>query len=377
MKKIIPVLLPVMVLLIFSCHQKSQKPIWKGKLEEENGIKVVHNPSEPAFGSLALELEEELSIGSEENEHTLFSQIFSLAVDEAGNIYISDMQAPAIKVFDPGGRYLRTIGGSGQGPGEYQSPRTIFLTLDQQTLYVRDFIFKLLSYRPDGTYLGETNLRSYCSDFFVDGQGYIWGILSVADEKGRSNALEKVAPDGRIVLQMARVPNEMYIRTDGTMTSSVTTGFEYDLSAVLLDEKTVVYGYSREHRLTMIDTDGHPLLIIKNREPARSIPEEDIKEAAQYISHSEQPYFYRLFTDDLGRIWVLRDNPLGARGRPREYDIYNRNGYFLYRTRLPYGRCLVIRKGRLYARHIDEEQGLVMVKRLRIKNWDLIKSTLD
>lgn len=50
---------------------------------------------------------------------TLFGPIADIAVDDAGNVYILDMGAGAVKVFSPAGQYLNSIGdGTGQGPGQ-------------------------------------------------------------------------------------------------------------------------------------------------------------------------------------------------------------------------------------------------------------------
>jgi hypothetical protein len=63
-------------------------------------------------------LEETFRMGSVDGPDAL-SMVRALELDAAGNIYLSQNWVPAITVFDPGGRPLRTIGGGGQGPGEF------------------------------------------------------------------------------------------------------------------------------------------------------------------------------------------------------------------------------------------------------------------
>ena len=69
MKRFIPLILFFLLLLGFSINQKPQ---WKGKIEEENGVKVIKNPKEPLYGEITVELEEDLSIGNEEDENYAF-----------------------------------------------------------------------------------------------------------------------------------------------------------------------------------------------------------------------------------------------------------------------------------------------------------------
>ena len=72
---------------ITSIECQKQKIGWQGSVEEENGIRVVKNPAEPLYGELIIELEEDLSIGSVEDENTMFYRIGSMDVDSQGNIY--------------------------------------------------------------------------------------------------------------------------------------------------------------------------------------------------------------------------------------------------------------------------------------------------
>lgn len=367
-------------LLLLSCQPQEEKQAWKGRVEKQDGLTVVNNPAEPAFGSLILQLEEELSIGSEDKPETILGNIYDLVVDEEGRIYFTEMKPPALKVFDSNGNYLKTIGGFGQGPGEYQSPRNLCIGPDKKTIYVRDSIYRVILYQLDGTYLKSINLSSFCYDFFVDGQRCIWGIMSLADEKGRAKSLEKIGPDGKSLFQAVKVPYKIYTKAQKEGTLSFISGYEYDLQAAAVGPEALVYGFSEKYELTLMNTEGQKLRLIKNRQPARPIPADESEELSKYLSIKDQPFFYRLFIDDLGRTWVLRDNPSGKSKAgliPKEYDIYSRDGYYLYRTTLPYGRCLIIRNGHLWARHIDEEKGLVMIKRFGLKNWDSIKSTLE
>lgn len=160
---------------------------------------------------------------------------------------------------------------------------------------------------------------------------------------------------------------------------SFNTSYGYDLMMAQLDADNLVFGYSKEYKLTVMNLNGQPQLIIKNRQATRPIPEEEMEEIGKYLSIKEQPFFYRLFTDDLGRIWVLRDHSASRKTEglaPKEYDIYSRDGYYLYRTALPFGRRLVIRNGYLWAAQTDEEKEFITVKRLRVKNWDKIKASI-
>ena len=49
-----------------------QNPEWKGKISDEDGVKVVNNPEKPLYGEINFDLEEDLSIGRTDDENYLF-----------------------------------------------------------------------------------------------------------------------------------------------------------------------------------------------------------------------------------------------------------------------------------------------------------------
>ncbi|UCE21707.1 MAG: 6-bladed beta-propeller, partial [Candidatus Aminicenantes bacterium] len=129
----------VIIAFIFtiSLSCQKQKTGWQGIIEEENGIRVVKNPAEPLYGELVLELEEDLSIGSVEDEKYMFYRIGDIAVDSQNNIYVLDGGNYRIQKFDKDGNYLQTIGRKGQGPGEFMMPFNIFLD-ELDNIYVME-----------------------------------------------------------------------------------------------------------------------------------------------------------------------------------------------------------------------------------------------
>ena len=80
----------------------------------------------------------EVSIGELEGpDEYLFGQIWSLAVDDDRNVYVFDEQAQHVRVFDANGTYMRTVGGRGEGPGEFSRAEAIAVFPDGR-LAVRD-----------------------------------------------------------------------------------------------------------------------------------------------------------------------------------------------------------------------------------------------
>jgi len=117
--------------------EQRQKAGWKSKIEVEDGVKVIKNPAEPLYGEITFELEEDLSIGNEEDENYAFYGIVTLAVDSEGNIFILDGGNYRIQKFDKNGSYLQTRGRRGQGPGEFEQPMWIHVD-SKDNIYVFD-----------------------------------------------------------------------------------------------------------------------------------------------------------------------------------------------------------------------------------------------
>jgi hypothetical protein len=105
---------------LLSACARSDAPEWAGSVTDSAGVTMISNPAEGMWSpDDAWTVEEVLSIGSVEGDVVeQFGMIVGVDVDAEGNVYIADQQAQDVRVFDAGGRYLRTIGGPGSGPGE-------------------------------------------------------------------------------------------------------------------------------------------------------------------------------------------------------------------------------------------------------------------
>jgi len=105
-------------LLIFSIPSPARSQAkWKGTVVKEGDLTVFQNPKEPLYKIPIFELTEELSLGGPDVQGDYaFDRIRDIVVDDSGSIYVLDPRDSHVKVFDPSGTYVRTIGRLGQGP---------------------------------------------------------------------------------------------------------------------------------------------------------------------------------------------------------------------------------------------------------------------
>lgn len=115
-----------------------EKKEWGGKIDLENGIKIINNPKAPLYADIIYKLEEDLIIGNENDENYLFHKIRDVDVDQDGNIYVVDLGNRRVQVFSKNGIYIRTLGRFGQGPGEFELPHTINIDEDRGNIIVAD-----------------------------------------------------------------------------------------------------------------------------------------------------------------------------------------------------------------------------------------------
>ncbi|MCY3762164.1 MAG: 6-bladed beta-propeller, partial [Gemmatimonadetes bacterium] len=90
---------------------------------------VVELPAEDRW--LGVEFAEVFSLGSlDAAEWQHFGMLQAAAFDAAGNLYLLDVDARTIVVVDSTGGFVRTIGQSGNGPGEFDFPRDLAILPD-------------------------------------------------------------------------------------------------------------------------------------------------------------------------------------------------------------------------------------------------------
>ena len=386
------------VLSIFS----GQEAEWKGKIDIKNGVKVIKNPNEPLYGEITFELEEDLSIGNEDDENYLFYRLRDIQVDTDGNIYVLDSGNRRLQVFDKEGKYLRTIGKRGQGPGEFNAPTCLQLDDKTGNIFVTDNTRrKIIIFEKQGKYIDkDIHLIGNLIDFCLDSDSCILGKFKLPWIDSRF--IKKVTLAGKVEKTFTEIP--YYIQREiisstkvGKNTSVVgffiTHGYEYDVFLSKVDSNTFVYGYSKKYELSVVNEKGDTLFIIKKDEPPKEITKKEkdrvenqkiwnLRKQGHQVSDLSlkfpdyKPYFYSIKTDDISRIYV-RKNPASRESNTNhEYDVFNKEGLYLYKIHLNYYPD-VIKDGYIYTRITDEETGLEQIKRYRIKNWDKIKKEIS
>ncbi len=86
----------------------------------EDGVTVAETTGGPKYTEALFSYEKEMVIDIGQSEETLLYRPTQFVADAAGNFYIYDSGIGSILMFDASGRYLRSIGQEGQGPGEFR-----------------------------------------------------------------------------------------------------------------------------------------------------------------------------------------------------------------------------------------------------------------
>lgn len=137
----------------------------------------------------------ELSIGSVDDPQLAFTWFRSLEVGPDGTIFTLHPQEHTIRVHDSTGRFVRTIGREGKGPGEFSNAHAMGLLGD--TLWVLDrnrFIYFDL----DGQVLGSRTIPIDLGTDMAHSPPRPMGLLSDGSIAGRSPDWSHLVASGEI-----------------------------------------------------------------------------------------------------------------------------------------------------------------------------------
>jgi 6-bladed beta-propeller len=343
------------------------QPEWKGSIVKEGGVTVVTNPKEPISKTPILELKEELSIGGPEAQgQAVFTRIGEFVVDDAGNFYISAARGDdEIRVFDKTGRYLRTIGRHGQGPGEFDGIGSLSFVRATGELAITNIRLRCLTfYRTDGTYVRDLRFEDQrYTTARLDSKGRIYaqgGLFDIGAPyyEVRSAVL---GPDGKVIRVLFRSPGQVKDRMGIWMPNML---WEIDPSDDL------IVGYSKDYDLRVFDGRTHELSkrILKDYDlvPVR---EEEISrfkkpeyQAMEFDFAKQHAAYWNVFSSDTGHLFIETFERAGSGFFI--HDVFDKEGRFLARVPLR-SHGLKISGGKYYALEEDED-GYQYVKRYAV-----------
>lgn len=390
----VPLLLMLMIPIFFvTCN--SHKDGWRGEVEEIDGVTNVRNPQEPYYGELAIELEDDLGIGNDEDPNYQFYRVAGIALDSEQNIYVLDSGNHRVQKFDKDGHYLLTIGCKGEGPGEFMRLSSVFID-DKDTIYLsgrrRIQIFDIA-----GKYKDSMTFENSINDFFIDIDGNIITCIIQSDDEGSKKYLIKFDQNGKVIERIAEFSDVQPVRSKDNkgMAYAFKAYHQYNYWPYLfpISEEQFIYAYPSDYVITAVSHKGEVSLKIEKDDPPKQIsrsekdfiinrieeayerrgrkPPRDVVEAScQFPPH--RPFFYGMIVDDAGRIYVRKARSVLDESDRVELDIFSKDGYYLYRAFLSFNPE-IIKDGLLYDIFTSEETGEVKIKRYRIKNWDQIE----
>lgn len=370
---------------------------WAGSREMEGDILVIHNPEKPLFGALEFEIEQDLSIGNDEDENFRFFRANDVDLDARQNIYLLDSGNGRVQKFAPDGSFLQSIGKKGRGPGELDTPLALFIGSRGQIHVAERQNISIFS--PSGIFQSSIPLDHAITDFCMDDRGRIIASGIRSSDDGTKQVLIIFDSSGRMRQIVREFSDVQRVTKSGSGAVVSFKAYHQYSNALSLApaEGGVFFGYSSDYRIFNADGEGKiTLSFSKKQDPedisrgekdfivgrigeafsqrGHDLPKDVVEETCQFPSH--RPFFRGLELDERGRIYVALSGSVLQEDAPIEIDIFSEEGYYLYRTSLPFNPDLV-RAGYAYDIFTSDETGEVSLRRYRILNWDQIKTEAE
>jgi hypothetical protein len=361
------------------------KPVWKGTVTIENGIKVVKNPAEPLYGEFSFDLKEDLRLGGDPSKEAYyFPKGAVLSVDSGGDILVADYGNRRVQMFDKDGVYIRTIGRQGQGPGEYMFPGGVLF--DTYGNIWIDAGRQMVVFSKDGTFIRNVPLiaRPLSRKTLGPGGSLIGTLQPQLSPDGPKLELVRIEPDGKTSRTIAEFRNELSQAKEAMAFHHYSTWIAF--APVSAD--SLAYGFSGEYKISFTDGEGKVSFILTKAEKPQAISSAEKDETREHGLYAQmgsyqkragvffpdhRPSFAQLMADDAGRLYVLGHTSILEKDAPTRVDVFSREGIFLYRMAW-IGRPAAIRAGYLYEVREDPDTSEYLVIRQKIMNWEAMKS---
>jgi hypothetical protein len=390
-----------LVSLAASCRaaERQQLGTWKAERDTVGDTIIVRTVSGSVWGAPAT-LREDLAIGVlEGREELMFGMIQEMAVDASGGIYVFDGRVPALRYFDSTGTYVRTLGGKGAGPGEYQDAALgIGIRRDGRIVLRDPRNARLNIYKPDGT--PDTH--------WAVASGLHMANATVLDTADHAYLRILLSPPERNKPWRIGL---LHLDDQGRIVDSIgdpeIAGAPADAGGTFLPSKIwawsplgyMVVGVNNVYRFELRPANQPVFRIERTTPVVHVLPEERVELEARNewyrknqgrfmtadlppIPSTKPPYREFLIAQD-GRIWVRlhataiqveREDapadrpPVPSWVAPPVFDVFEPDGTYLGEVRVPTGTTVMVARGETAWGTRQGESGEIYVVRLRLQH---------
>lgn len=367
-------------ILFCSAFSISQKPESDARVEVIDGIEFIHNSGTPMYTDKTVTFEEDLSISIESEDWNIlrFDQRLKL-VDDNENIYISKNKDQVIDVFGSDGKFIRTFGAKGDGPGEFQSIIYLALTEDGQLMVIDSRAKRTSFFDSSGKFLKSFQWQKRYSRFHL-----MKDSSYVTSESDFGLYVKEIDFDGEEIRsygEFTRATRPKIIRQGNstnmmvppvTITSLFTGDQERGFFYHCLNNKYIIEVYDTSGKLfRKIDRPYEPVPFTeKDAEDywAKTGPiPESFKEAVKSMEMPKvKSIVSKMYVDDESNLWVRtyeikkeEDKILTA------FDIFNPEGHYYARVWTEF-TSFIFKKGKMYRMDIDLDTGSHTMKRYKV-----------
>jgi sugar lactone lactonase YvrE len=303
-----------------------------------------------------------------------FGRIGALEADASGRVYVLDLQAHEVRVFDAGGRHLRSFGREGGGPGELKQPSGLSLAPNGNLWVANPGNTRYEVFDTTGAFVTSrrqlTQMMSFPWGGLVDRSGRVYdsGFGLVLRAEGEAE------PD---TIRLPEYAAPRFVHTTGTSSMSYSIPYSPQLHWALDPDGRLWTGVSDAYRITLRDDAGNPVRTVEKPYtplPVTASEREGVRERLRGFTDQggtvdlsrvprHKAAFTRLAFDDRGFLWVRPSLPADA--EDVVFDVFDPDGLIVGSVRLPVtptalGMALEVRGNRLYAA-VESEDGVPQV----------------